>query len=97
MLCRLLSHVNTFLYAANEIGASVGLLLREIFHGGPSISLVLRPEMAKKILRLVLAKTKNQQVTKSSLQVETISSLADALQELVVVSISVSLHVVFFY
>lgn len=76
---RLLQYTDIFLNVmSGDLGPSVGILLQEIFRGGPTISLAVKEGQIQKMLQSMLAKGKETAA-------ETNSALAEALQELVLV------------
>ena len=64
--------------AAGELGPYIGELLREIFNGGPSVTLSVKEEQIWRIICLIFAKPKKM----NSL---TNAALLDALNELLLV------------
>ena len=83
---RLLHHLDSFIRAIpGELGPHFSELLREIFKGGPSITLSVKEDQLWKMVRLIFARGKEE----SSL---TNSALLEALHELLLVSARV-LHV----
>ena len=72
--------MNLFLKAAVYVGLPVGLLLREIFSGGPAISLKIKEEQIIHMMHLVFAKEKNET---TRLGIEGKAAMIAALQELV--------------
>ncbi len=48
--------MNLFLKAAVYVGLPVGILLKEIFSGGPAISLKIKEEQVIQLMHLVFAK-----------------------------------------
>jgi hypothetical protein len=78
---RILKHLDDFIKAASgELGVQIGELLREVFSGGPSISLSIKEDQIHKILQTVLANGKESYTS-------TNSALLDALNELLLVRV----------
>lgn len=74
---RLVRHLSSFIKAASgDLGPQIGELLREIFAGGPSITLSMKEEDIWKIMRLIFGKKYNTLTN---------ASLLDALNELLLV------------
>jgi hypothetical protein len=77
---RVLRHLDSLIKAAKgELGPYIGELLREIFAGGPQITLSLKEDQIWKLMRLIFAKGKE-------FNSFTNASLLSALIELLVVS-----------
>ena len=68
--------MNLFLKAAIYVGPSVGVLLKEIFSGGPTISLKIKEEQVIQLMHLVFAR-------ETGMGLEGKAALICALQELV--------------
>ena len=75
--------MNLFLKAAVYVGSPVGVLLREIFSGGPTISLKIKEEQIIHMMHLVFAKEKSEISTATRLGIEGKAAMIVALQELV--------------
>ena len=79
--CRLVQHTSDFVkFATTDFGISLGVLLCEIYQGGPSLCLALENEDVQKLIQIILSK-------KWEKQSEINCTLAQALQELILVRI----------
>ena len=77
---RLLQHVDVLIKAASgELGVLIGELLKEVFSGGPSISLTVKEEQMWRIIKQLFSKGKEAYPLKNS-------TLLAALNELLMVS-----------
>lgn len=79
-MVRLFEYTGLFLNAAVYVGPSVGLLLRELFSGGPSISLKINEEHIQHMMNLVFMQGRSGTL---SLGTEGRAAMMLALQELV--------------
>ncbi len=77
---RVLNHLHVFLKASNsELGPYIGDLLREVFSGGPSITLAVKEEHIYSIMNLVFL-NRGEKCTSVNM------SIINALFELLLVS-----------
>ena len=83
---RLIQHMDVLIKAASgELGFQIGKLLREVFSGGPSISLSVNEEHIWRIIQLIFGKGKETHTQRNA-------ALLDALNELLIVSCSYVVH-----
>ena len=57
---RLLQYIGLFLKASRHIGSPVGILLREIFSGGPTITVKVKEEQIIQMMHFVFARDKSR-------------------------------------
>ena len=93
---RLFEYVNLFLKVAVHdgplaeplVGPLVGILLREIFSGGPSITLKIKEEQIIHMMQLVFKKEDCDTPSSTELLMEARCAISLALQELVKVTVA---------
>ena len=83
VLYRLFENVNLFLKVAVHVGSPGGILLKEIFSGGPSISLKIREEQIIHMIQLIFKKNECETSSSPGLGIEARCAVLLALQELV--------------
>ena len=77
---KLIQHLDVFIKAASgELGFQIAKLLREVFSGGPSISLSVKEEQIRRMIRLIFGMRKEIYIQRNA-------ALLDALNELMMVS-----------
>lgn len=82
--CRILQYVDLFLRAASaDVAPHVARLLREIFSGGPSLSLKIKESQIASIMDKVFLK--NTRSGQATISLEGKAEFVAALQELVTV------------
>lgn len=75
-----MQHIDTFLKVAHgDVGPHVGVLLREIFSGSPSMCIALKESQVEKVMALVFAYSKENAI-------ETNVAMIDAMLSLLIVS-----------
>ena len=79
---RLLQYVSLFLKASGHIGSPVGTLLKEIFSGGPMISLKIKEEQVVQMMHLVFARDDRERANATGLRIDGKMTMILALQEL---------------
>ena len=87
---RLLQYVSLFLKASGHIGSPVGTLLKEVFSGGPTISLKIKEEQVVQMMHLVFARDDRERVNATGLRIDGKMTMILALQELAKVTTVVS-------
>ena len=81
---RLLQYTSLFLKASRYIGSPVGTLLREIFSGGPTITLKVKEEQIVQMMHFVFARDESRlDGTEEAIDIGGKLSMILALQELV--------------